>query len=201
MDSIRALFRYSNLKRAFDVAVSATVLLLLWPVCAITALVILLSMGRPVLFAQERPGLRGELFRIYKFRTMRPGRESDGERLTRPGRLIRSLSLDELPQLWNVLKGDMSLVGPRPLLPEYLPLYSAHHARRQQVRPGITGLAQVSGRNALAWNERLDLDAKYTASASSATDLWILKETIRVTCRRTGVNAQGQATVSRYTGS
>ena len=154
-------------KRILDVSLSTAGLLLTLPIIAVTALAIRAALGSPILFAQERPGRDGHPFVLYKFRSMTAGRAHDGTllddeaRLTKLGMWLRKLSLDELPQLWNVLKGDMSLVGPRPLLMEYLPLYSERQARRHEVRPGITGWAQVKGRNALSWEERFELDVWY----------------------------------------
>lgn len=188
------------MKRAFDIVVSGVGLLVLAPVLLFVAALLLVSMGRPVLFRQDRPGLDGELFEIIKFRTMRSGSEPDAERLTRVGLLLRSTSLDELPELWNVLRGDMSLVGPRPLLPEYLPLYSDRQATRHDVRPGLTGLAQVSGRNASTWDERLELDARYVEQCSMALDLRILAETVSAVAGRQGISANGAATMPAFAG-
>jgi lipopolysaccharide/colanic/teichoic acid biosynthesis glycosyltransferase len=173
------------LKRALDLAVSALALLILAPVLAAAALAVLVSLGRPVLFRQVRPGLGGRPFVLYKFRTLRPpaapGAEvtdNSPDRETRTGRILRRSSLDELPELVNVLLGDMSLVGPRPLLVEYLPCYTAEQARRHLVRPGITGLAQVSGRNALGWDRRFALDVHYVDHLSLGLDLRILARTV-----------------------
>jgi lipopolysaccharide/colanic/teichoic acid biosynthesis glycosyltransferase len=154
-------------KRVFDMFVALLVLLIAWPLLVLLALLIRIKLGSPILFHQVRPGLHGNTFRMYKFRTMTNERDTvgrllpDAERLTRFGALLRSSSLDELPELWNVLRGDMSLVGPRPLLTEYLPLYSPEQARRHEVRPGITGWAQVNGRNAISWDEKFSLDVWY----------------------------------------
>ena len=171
------------MKRAFDVAVSLMILLLLCPLLAGVALTVWLALGGPVLFRQERPGLGGRPFTLYKFRTMRPAAPgadgaSDAERLSRVGAFLRSTSLDELPELWNVLRGDMSLVGPRPLLMEYLPLYSPEQARRHEARPGMTGWAQVNGRNAISWEEKFRLDVWYVDHRSFALDLKILLLTL-----------------------
>ncbi len=190
-------------KRAFDVLVSAVALLVLLPVLAVVALLVAVTMGRPVLFRQTRPGWHEQPFEIVKFRTMRPpvpGRElrDDDLRLTRVGWFLRSSSLDELPELWTVLKGDMSLVGPRPLLPEYLGHYTAAQARRHEVRPGITGLAQVSGRNALSWEERLALDTKYVDERSFWTDLRLLARTVGRVVRRDGISSAGHVSASLF---
>jgi lipopolysaccharide/colanic/teichoic acid biosynthesis glycosyltransferase len=174
----------SQLKRGFDLLVSSALLLLLLPLFAVIALLIRCTSGSPVVFRQQRPGLHGEMFTMYKFRTMRPplpGENpwiTDDLRTTRVGRVLRKASLDELPQLVNVVSGRMSLVGPRPLLAEYLNKYSPHHARRHDVRPGITGLAQVSGRKSLAYSEKLDLDVRYIDEWSFRLDQRILFKTL-----------------------
>jgi lipopolysaccharide/colanic/teichoic acid biosynthesis glycosyltransferase len=164
-------------------------------------------MGKPVLFRQTRPGLHGVPFLMIKFRTMRDAVDASGvplpdaARLTRLGRFLRSSSLDELPELWNVLKGEMSLVGPRPLLMEYLPLYSAEQARRHEVRPGVTGWAQVNGRNALSWEDKFALDLWYVENRSLWLDLKIVWMTIRKVIKRDGISAEGEATMPKFTGS
>lgn len=191
-------------KRAFDIVVSLCALLVLWPVLIGVALLVRLKLGSPILFRQERVGLGGGSFTILKFRTMlppAPGREDDASRLTRFGRLLRATSLDELPELWNVLNGTMSLVGPRPLLIEYIPLYSPRQARRHEVRPGITGHAQVNGRNALDWDTRLEMDVWYVENRSFWLDLKILLRTVVVAVSGSGVSAPGEATMARFTGS
>lgn len=185
-------------KRGMDVVVAALGLAVAALPMAAIAVAIRLSMGRPVLFRQQRPGLGGRPFTIVKFRTMRPGDGDDASRLTRLGAVLRSTSLDELPELWNVLRGDMSLVGPRPLLAEYLAHYSPEQARRHDVRPGITGLAQVSGRNTTTWEERLALDVRYVDERSLLLDLRILGRTLRAVLRREGINAEGHATMPRF---
>lgn len=168
---------------------------------AVTALAVRMEMGCPVLFVQERPGLGGRPFRMLKFRTMRTGAGTDAERLTRLGRFLRSTSLDELPELVNVLEGDMALVGPRPLLMEYLPLYSKEQARRHEVRPGITGWAQVHGRNAVPWEEKFAYDVWYVDHQSLGLDLKILAMTVgQVFCRR-GIHAEGEATMAPFRGN
>lgn len=176
------------------------------PLMAATAAAVAVKLGRPVLFTQERPGLDGEIFTLYKFRSMKDasqfeGPVSDAYRLTAFGRALRASSLDELPSLWNVLRGDMSLVGPRPLLPEYLELYSARQARRHEVRPGITGLAQVSGRNEISWEQKLELDVHYVENFSLALDVMVLWRTVRSVLTREGISAEGEATVTRFRGS
>jgi lipopolysaccharide/colanic/teichoic acid biosynthesis glycosyltransferase len=183
------------------VALSFAALLLLSPVLAFTALAILAKMGTPVLFRHTRIGRHERMFVFYKFRTMRSGGAPDGERLTRLGRLLRSASLDELPQLWNVLKGDMGLVGPRPLLPEYLPRYTLFQRRRHEVRPGITGWAQVNGRNALSWEQKFELDVWYIDHWSPWLDIKILWLTLLNVIRREGINQDGHATMPEFVGS
>jgi sugar transferase EpsL len=195
-----------SVKRMIDVAVAASVLVVGAPVIAATAVLIWADLGRPVLFRQDRVGLGGRVFRLFKFRTMtqavdRDGRLlPDGERLTRIGRLIRAASLDELPQLINVLAGDMSLVGPRPLLVQYLARYSPEQARRHEVVPGITGLAQVEGRNSLSWPEKLALDVYYVDHASLELDLKILARTVAAVIKRDGISAAGAATMPEFQG-
>jgi lipopolysaccharide/colanic/teichoic acid biosynthesis glycosyltransferase len=195
------------MKRLFDVVVASLVLFLASPLLLFGALLVSFSMGRPVLFRQIRPGYRGHPFMLYKFRTMRDTFDangqplSDAERLTRWGMLLRRTSIDELPQLMNVLKGDMSIVGPRPLLMEYLPLYSPEQMRRHEVKPGITGWAQVNGRNALRWEERFRLDVWYVDHRSFWVDMKILLLTIRKVLVREGISAAGDATMPKFTGS
>jgi lipopolysaccharide/colanic/teichoic acid biosynthesis glycosyltransferase len=193
-------------KRLIDVTVAASVLVLGAPILAATAILVYADVGRPLLFRQDRVGLAGRVFELIKFRTMRDavGRDGrllpDGERLTRIGRLLRASSLDELPQLINVLRGDMSLVGPRPLLVEYLSRYSAEQARRHEVRPGITGLAQVAGRNALTWPEKFALDVYYVDHNSLGLDLRILARTVAAVVKREGISAAGEATMPLFQG-
>jgi len=188
-------------KRLVDVVGSAAGLLVACIPMAIIAVALRLTMGSPVLFRQVRPGRHGELFTILKFRTMRAGEGTDAERLTRLGRWLRATSLDELPELWNVLRGDMSLVGPRPLLVEYLPLYSARQARRHEVRPGLTGLAQVAGRNLVDWDERFELDVEYVETRSLGLDLHIIGRTVAAVLRREGISGEGEATMAPFRGS
>jgi lipopolysaccharide/colanic/teichoic acid biosynthesis glycosyltransferase len=187
-------------KRALDVVGAGLALALLSPVVLAVAAAVRVTLGAPVLFRQERVGLGEKGFTIYKFRTMHHGAGSDAERLTRFGRFLRSTSLDELPQLWNVLRGDMSLVGPRPLLPEYLPRYSPRQALRHRVRPGITGWSAVRGRNALGWDEQLEADAWYVENRSFLLDLRILGLTVVQVLRRHGVSQPGQATREPFRG-
>lgn len=189
------------MKRLLDIIASACGLLLLLPVLLAIAWLVRRELGAPVLFRQRRPGYRGRPFEVIKFRTMRAGAGSDAERLTPVGRFLRSTSLDELPELWNVLKGDMSLIGPRPLLVEYLPLYNERQRRRHDVRPGITGWAQVNGRNLLTWEEKFEMDVWYVEHQSLRLDLRILLMTIRTVVKRDGIHAQGEATMARFTGS
>lgn len=184
---------------------AAGVLLLTSPIIAATALLVRRNLGRPVLFTQERPGKDGRVFRLYKFRSMQDidvdaGLISDEERLTDFGRLLRSTSLDELPSLVNVLKGDMSFVGPRPLLVSYLERYSPEQARRHEVRPGITGLAQVNGRNLVAWEDRFEMDLEYIDSLSLCTDLRILLRTFTAVLARNGIAAEGHETMTEFRG-
>jgi lipopolysaccharide/colanic/teichoic acid biosynthesis glycosyltransferase len=188
-------------KRVVDVIGAGVGLLVACIPMAIIAVALRLTMGSPVLFRQVRPGRRGELFTILKFRTMRSGEGSDAERLTSLGRWLRATSLDELPELWNVLRGDMSLVGPRPLLVEYLPLYSQRQARRHEVRPGLTGLAQVAGRNLVDWDERFELDVEYVETRSLALDLRIIGRTVAAVLRREGISGEGEATMAPFRGS
>jgi lipopolysaccharide/colanic/teichoic acid biosynthesis glycosyltransferase len=194
-------------KRVFDVLGAGVALVLLSPVVAVIALLVWLQMGSPVLFRQERPGRYGRPFVMLKFRTMTNRRDASGAllpddaRLTRFGRFLRRTSLDELPELFNVLAGDMSLVGPRPLLVEYLPLYSPEQARRHEVRPGITGWTQVNGRNALTWDQKFALDVWYVDHRSLRLDLEILAKTASQVISGRGVSAPGHATMERFRGN
>lgn len=197
---------YPRVKRVGDAALAGLGLIVTAPLMAATAAAVAVNLGRPVLFTQERPGLGGEIFTLYKFRSMKEasqfeGPVSDADRLTPFGRALRASSLDELPSLWNVLRGDMSLVGPRPLLPEYLELYSARQARRHEVRPGITGLAQVSGRNDISWEQKLELDVHYVEKLSLAVDVGVLWRTVRAVLTREGISAEGEATTTRFHGT
>lgn len=195
------------LKRGFDMLASLIGLLALAPLLLVTALLVRLKMGSPVLFRQPRPGMNGRLFDLCKFRTMRDALDKDGNplpdeyRITPLGQFLRQTSLDELPEFLNVIRGDMSLVGPRPLLPEYLPLYSARQSRRHELRPGITGWAQVNGRNALTWEERLDLDVWYVDNQSFWLDLRILWMTVGKVLTRDGISHAGEATMTKFEGT
>lgn len=194
-------------KRALDILLALAALVLTLPIMAAVAIVIRLKLGSPVLFRQLRPGLQGRPFCLVKFRTMSLETDGageplpDGARMSTVGRFLRAASLDELPVFWNVLKGDMSVVGPRPLLEEYLPLYTPEQQRRHCVRPGITGWAQVNGRNALSWDERLALDVWYVDNQSLRLDLEIILRTVWTVFRRHGISEAGQATMSKFTGS
>jgi sugar transferase EpsL len=194
------------MKRVFDFLVAAVALLLLSPIILLTALTVRLALGAPTFFIQERPGLGGRPFRMIKFRTMRapaPGAagQEDTDRLTPLGARLRRFSLDELPELWNVLRGDMSLVGPRPLLMEYLPLYTPTQARRHEVRPGITGWAQINGRNDISWEVKLAYDVWYVDHQSFALDLKILMLTLSKVIRADGVSQTGHVTSEKFRGS
>ena len=195
-----------TVKRALDVFLAGVLLLLTVPFMLAIALAVRWRLGMPVIFRQQRPGLHGRPFTLYKFRTMTDAHDEHGnllpdeQRLTRLGRFLRSTSLDELPELWNVLKGDMSLVGPRPLLMEYLPLYTPEQMRRHEVKPGITGWAQVNGRNALTWEERFALDVWYVDHVSFWLDVKILARTVWQVVRREGITYPGSATMPRFRG-
>lgn len=195
------------MKRLFDILISVTALVVLFLPLLFLYFLIKKKIGSPVLFRQQRPGLNGEPFEMIKFRTMSNAIDSNGVllsdalRLTKVGRILRTTSLDELPELWNVLKGDMSLVGPRPLLIQYLPLYTPEQARRHDVRPGITGWAQVNGRNAISWDEKFALDVWYVDHRSLWLDVRILWLTVRKVLVRDGISAAGEATMPAFTGS
>ena len=198
---------YDLFKRGFDFGASAAGLVVLAPVIGATAVAVGVSMGRPIFFVQERPGLDGEPFRLVKFRTMKPpevgtdGIGQDEGRITKVGEFLRATSLDELPTLVNVWKGEMSLVGPRPLLMRYLDRYSPEQARRHEVRPGVSGLAQVRGRNALSWEEKFELDVWYVEHRSAFLDLQILVETVWQVFRRDGISQEGHVTMPEFMGS
>jgi sugar transferase EpsL len=195
-----------KVKRLCDLIATALGLLLIWPLVIVLALLVRIKLGSPVLFRQTRPGLYGKPFMMYKFRTMLDARDKQGDlqpddlRLTRFGRFLRSASLDELPELYNVLKGEMSLVGPRPLLMDYLPLYTSGQARRHEMRPGITGWAQVNGRNAISWDEKFKLDVWYVDNQSFWLDLKILWLTFVKVFKREGISQEGQATMTKFAG-
>lgn len=194
-------------KRIMDLILSLISLIVLSPVLLIIALLVRLKLGRPVIFRQERPGLNEKIFTLYKFRTMTNETDKNGEllpdstRLTKFGGFLRSTSLDELPELLNIIKGDMSIVGPRPLLVKYLPLYNDHQRHRHDVRPGLTGWAQVNGRNAISWEEKFDLDIEYVNNISLLLDLKIIFLTIKKVFLREGINQPGEATMEYFTGS
>ena len=193
-------------KRLMDLALAGPALVLSLPIQAVTALAIRVTMGSPVLFRQQRPGLHGEPFEMLKFRTMHlpdpaRGLVTDAQRMTRTGAFLRSTSLDELPTLWNIVKGDMSVVGPRPLLMQYLDRYTPEQARRHEVRPGLTGLAQASGRNALSWEDKFAHDVEYVDSHSVTLDLRIILRTFIQVLRRDGISAEGEATMTEFRGT
>lgn len=196
-----------KMKRLFDFIIALCALLTLLPVIIVVAVLIRFKLGSPILFTQDRPGLNSKIFKMMKFRTMLDGKDKygnllpDNERLTKFGAFLRSTSLDELPGLFNVLKGDMSLVGPRPLLVQYLPLYSAEQARRHNVRPGITGWAQVNGRNAISWEQKFKLDVWYVDNQSFLLDLEILLLTVKKVFVREGISADGHVTIEPFKGS
>lgn len=201
---------YDAAARALSLFCALVIIVILSPVLAITALAVRITLGSPVFFTQKRPGLEGRLFTVHKFRTMRMAERplssldavaTDAGRLTGLGRFLRATSLDELPQLFDVVSGHMNLVGPRPLLPEYLTRYSPYHARRHEVRPGMTGWAQVNGRNQASWDDRFDMDVWYVDNRSLRLDLRILLRTVRVALSREGVTAEGSETASPYEGN
>ena len=199
--------RTRKIKRLFDITASVVLLVVFSPLLLILSVVIAIFLGRPVFFRQQRPGLLGRPFLLVKFRSMSDARDSSGAlkpdaaRLGRLGSALRAMSLDELPELWNVLKGDMSLVGPRPLLMEYLPLYSAAQARRHEVRPGLTGWAQIQGRNNLSWEEKFAFDVWYIDHHSFSLDLRILWATLSKVMRAEGISQSGHVTMERFRGS
>ena len=197
---------YERTKRALDLAIAIPALIISMPLQATIAVAVAVKLGRPVLFRQVRPGLHGRPFELVKFRTMLSidparGRMDDSTRLTSFGRALRSTSLDELPTLWNIVRGDLSLVGPRPLLVQYLALYDERQARRHEVMPGLTGLAQVAGRNSLSWERKLELDVEYVARRSLRLDLAILLATVEAVLHRRGISAPGSATMPEFSGN
>lgn len=199
-------FYEKYIKRPQDFCCALAAVIVLSPVMAITALLVRVKLGTPVLFSQERPGLNGEIFTLYKFRTMTDEKDREGkplpdeDRLTSFGKLLRSTSLDELPELINILKGDMSVVGPRPLLVKYLPLYNKHQARRHEVRPGFTGYAQVHGRNAISWEEKFDLDVEYVDHVTFFGDWKIIFQTVKTVMKREGISSETAATMEEFNG-
>ena len=195
------------LKRLLDIIIASIALILLSPLYAFVAYKVKKNLGSPVLFRQVRPGLHGKPFEMIKFRTMKDAVDADGnplpdsERLTPFGKMLRSTSLDEMPELWNVIKGDMSVVGPRPLLTEYLPLYTAEQAKRHHVRPGMTGHAQVNGRNAIGWEEKFKLDTWYVENQSTLLDFKIMFKTVQKVIAKDDISAEGEATMTKFTGT
>lgn len=197
----------SMLKRVLDIVIASSALVLLSPVYALVAYKVRKNLGSPVLFRQVRPGLAGKPFEMIKFRSMKDAVDAQGnplpdsERLTPFGQMLRSSSLDEMPELWNVIKGEMSIVGPRPLLMEYLPLYNSEQAKRHNVRPGITGYAQVNGRNAISWEKRFELDTWYVENQSLWLDFKIMLKTIKKVIAKDDISAEGEATMTKFTGT
>ena len=195
------------LKRLLDIIIASTALILLAPLYAFVAYKVKKNLGSPVLFRQVRPGLHGKPFEMIKFRTMKDAVDANGqplpdsERLTAFGKMLRSTSLDEMPELWNVIKGDMGIVGPRPLLTEYLPLYNEEQAKRHNVRPGMTGHAQVNGRNAIGWEEKFKLDTWYVEHQSTLLDFKIMFKTVHKVLAKDDISAEGEATMTRFTGT
>ena len=195
------------LKRLLDIVIASSALVLLSPVYALVAYKVKKNLGSPVLFRQVRPGLYGKPFEMVKFRTMKDAFDLDGnplpdsERLTAFGKMLRATSLDEMPELWNVIKGEMSIVGPRPLLMEYLPLYNEQQAKRHNVRPGITGYAQVNGRNAISWEKKFELDTWYVENRSLWLDFKIMLKTVQKVLSKDDISAEGEATMSKFTGT
>jgi undecaprenyl phosphate N,N'-diacetylbacillosamine 1-phosphate transferase len=200
-------FYEKYLKRPFDVCCASAALVVLSPVMAVTAVLVRIKLGSPVIFTQERPGLNGKIFKLYKFRTMTDERDENGEllpdekRLTKFGARLRSLSIDELPELWNILRGDAAVCGPRPLLTVYLSRYNEHQARRHEVRPGLTGYAQVHGRNSISWEEKFDMDVWYVDHVSFLTDVKIILETVKTVLSREGISSDTSATMEYFTGT
>ena len=195
------------IKRLLDITIASIALILLSPLYAFVAYKVKKNLGSPVLFRQVRPGLHGKPFEMIKFRTMRDAVDAQGnplpdsERLTPFGKMLRSSSLDEMPELWNVIKGDMSIVGPRPLLTEYLPLYNTEQAKRHNVRPGMTGHAQVNGRNAIGWEEKFKLDTWYVDNQSTLLDFKIMFKTVHKVLAKDDISAEGEATMTKFVGS
>ncbi len=195
------------IKRLLDFILALIAIIVLSPVMLITAILVRIKLGSPVLFTQDRPGLNTKVFKLYKFRSMTDAKDENGnllpdqERLPEFGKKLRSTSLDELPELFNILKGDMSIVGPRPLLVKYLPRYNAHQARRHEVRPGFTGLAQIHGRNSITWEEKFDWDVRYVDKITFLGDLKIILMTVGTVLSHTGINAEGNATMEEFMGT
>ncbi|MBQ3036970.1 MAG: sugar transferase [Lachnospiraceae bacterium] len=195
------------IKRMLDIVLSLSALIILSPVMFVVWCLVRIKLGSPAIFKQERPGLNGKVFKLYKFRTMTDERDENGEllpdevRLTKFGKALRGTSLDELPELWNIVKGDMSIVGPRPLLAKYLPLYSERQARRHEVRPGFTGLAQVKGRNSISWEEKFEWDVWYVDNITFGGDIKIILNTVKVVLKKDGISSGTSATMEEFRGS
>lgn len=195
------------IKRFFDIILSFMALSILWPVIAVVAILVKCKLGSPVIFRQRRPGKNEKIFEMYKFRTMTDARDANGEllpdevRLTKFGKFLRSTSLDELPELWNILKGDMSIVGPRPLLVQYLPLYNEEQKHRHDVRPGLTGWAQVNGRNAISWKKKFEYDVEYVRNLSFFMDVKIIFLTVKTVLIKEGISSESSATMEFFTGN
>jgi len=208
MPSVRKDGLYARyFKRLFDIIFSLIAIILLSPVFVIIAILVKIKLGGPVIFKQERPGLNEKIFTLYKFRTMTDEKDETGEllpdrlRLTKFGKFLRSTSMDELPELYNIIKGDMSIVGPRPLLTQYIPLYNDHQKRRHELRPGLTGLAQVCGRNSISWEEKFNLDVEYIDNVSFLGDCKIILLTVKKVLMREGINSDSAATMEYFVGS
>lgn len=195
------------IKRPVDFILSLVALIVFSPILLIVAVLVRIKLGSPVIFKQQRPGLNGEIFNMYKFRTMTDERDENGEllpdeeRLKEFGKKLRSTSLDELPELWNIVRGDMSLIGPRPLLVKYLPRYNAHQARRHEVRPGVTGYAQVNGRNSITWEKKFDLDVEYVDNLTFWRDVQIVLKTLKTVLAREGISSDSSVTMEEFAGS
>ena len=207
MKKVKKGFYERYIKRPMDFCCALAALIVLSPVLLITAILVRIKLGSPVLFSQDRPGLNEKIFKLYKFRSMSDARDKDGkllpddQRLGKFGKLLRSTSLDELPELWNILKGDMSVVGPRPLLVRYLDRYNEHQARRHEVRPGFTGLAQTNGRNAISWEQKFDYDVEYVDNITFIGDWKIILDTVRVVLKRDGVSSETSVTMEEFMGT
>lgn len=201
------LFYEKYVKRTVDFLLSLVSIIILSPVLLILAVVVRIKMGSPIVFSQSRPGINGKIFKMYKFRTMTNEKDENGNllpdemRLNKFGAFLRSTSLDELPELFNILKGDMAIVGPRPLLVEYLPLYTGKQARRHEVRPGMTGYAQVNGRNELSWEKKFELDVEYVDNVTFVNDLRIIFKTVKTVLKREGISSETSKTMEKFTGT
>ncbi len=201
------LFYEKYVKRTVDFLLSLVSIIILSPVLLILAVVVRIKMGNPIVFSQSRPGINGKIFKMYKFRTMTNEKDENGNllpdemRLNKFGAFLRSTSLDELPELFNILKGDMAIVGPRPLLVEYLPLYTGKQARRHEVRPGMTGYAQVNGRNELSWEKKFELDVEYVDNVTFVNDLRIIFKTVKTVLKREGISSETSKTMEKFTGT